>query len=171
MDIKKKKMSIEKTKEIINNICLKRNYKYEDEDLYKDNDIFVKIFYCLDTKLNIDILKNYIQYLEEHHYLHGIIIHNQIITSSSKKILENMVRFYFETFHLDELQFDITQHILYCPHSKLNDKKKKKINKDIFKNLPILLHNDPICKYFDFRRGDIIKIQRKNGIIIYRIVK
>lgn len=166
-------MSVEKAKEIINNICLQRNYRYEAEDLYKDdkNDVFVKIFYCLHTKLNIDILKNYIQFLEEHHFTHSIIVHDQIITSSSKKILENMVRFQFETFHLDELQFDITQHILYCPHSKLNDIEKKKINKDIVKNLPILLHNDPICRYFDFRRGDIIKIQRKNGLIIYRIVK
>jgi DNA-directed RNA polymerase subunit H (RpoH/RPB5) len=31
--------------------------------------------------------------------------------------------------------------------------------------------DDPIVKFYDYQKGDLIKIIRKNGYITYRIVK
>ena len=36
---------------------------------------------------------------------------------------------------------------------------------------PVLLSTDPVSRYFNFKKGDIIKIIRKYDIITYRIVK
>ena len=36
---------------------------------------------------------------------------------------------------------------------------------------PSLLKSDPISRFYGYNKGDIIKVTRKNGIVIHRIVK
>ena len=37
--------------------------------------------------------------------------------------------------------------------------------------LPIILKTDPVVKYLNFKKGDILKVTRKSDYIHYRIVK
>ncbi len=37
--------------------------------------------------------------------------------------------------------------------------------------LPIILHSDPIVRYYNFRAGDILAINRADNTISYRIVR
>ena len=69
------------------------------------------------------------------------------------------------------MSFDITKHRYYRPHIKLNNNEKSTFIKKYGTKIPILLKNDPVSKIFDFRRGDVIKIIRKEDFISYRIVK
>ena len=171
---KKKKRMESHIIENINKMLNRRGYYKTSDSLenivYCKNDSFIKVFFCLYSKLNIDRIRSFIQDLEQSNIFHTIIIYDNVITSSCKKILEHMVRFTFETFHIREMSFDITEHIYYNPHEKMTSEEIKPFKDDV-KNFPILLRTDPVCRYFSFQRGDIIRVSRRNGIIIYRLIK
>jgi DNA-directed RNA polymerase subunit H (RpoH/RPB5) len=38
-------------------------------------------------------------------------------------------------------------------------------------SLPSLLRTDPIVRYYHFQKGDVIRVTRRNGTQIYRLVK
>ena len=145
--------------------------KTEQRSLYqKDNDKILISYYFSD-KLYIETIKEFIVDLEKNKCHHGIIIYNNIITPSCKKVLEHIHQFQIELFTLDEFYYDITKHMFYCPHRKLESKETEKI-KSVFGNrLPLLLKSDPISRYFFFQKHDVIEITRKNNSIAYRIVK
>jgi len=147
----------------------KRGYMKVDECLYENDMGKVKIFFCKYSKLNIEKIKQYLQELEMANIVNAIIIYDDVITSSCKKILECMVRFTFETFTCNEMQYDLTEHILYSPHEKLS--KEQVSHLGCTKKFPILLKSDAVCRYFHFQKGNVIRITRKNGIVIYRIVR
>jgi len=37
--------------------------------------------------------------------------------------------------------------------------------------IPAILHTDPVSRYYSFEKGEYIRITRKDGTMIYRIVK
>lgn len=165
-------VKIDTARENVRAMLEQRGYNcVDDERLIFNNekDKFVKVFLCLYSKLNIERIKAYIQELEQSNIRHCIIIYDDVITSSCKKILEYMVRFTFETFHLHEMQYNLTKHVLYNVHEKISP--QELAPGLCIKNFPILLKSDPVCRYFHFQRGDVIRIRRKNGIIVYRVVR
>jgi DNA-directed RNA polymerase subunit H (RpoH/RPB5) len=113
------------------------------------------------------MIKYYVVSLEERDIRHGIIIYKDVVTSSCRKVIESMtMSFTFETFSFAEMQFTLTDHILYIPHTKV----KKDDVPESTKGFPVLLKTDPVCRYFRFERGDVIQVHRKNGTCMYRIV-
>lgn len=151
-----------------------RGFQVEDEDSFvfrhsSEEEKKIKVFFCLYSKLNIERIKAYIQELETSQIRHCVIVFDDVITSSCKKILEYMVRFTFETFHLNEMQYDLTKHVLYNVHEKLTPRELE--NVQCSKKFPILLKSDPVCRFFHFQRGDVIRVRRHDGVIIYRVVK
>lgn len=158
--------------ENLDNMLIRRGYVLKENipDLvYRKNESLIKVFFCMHSKLNIDRIRSYIQDLEQSSIFHTIIVYDNVITSSCKKILEHMVRFTFETFHIREMSFDITQHKYYNPHEKMSIEETRNLKDS--KNFPVLLRTDPVSRYFAFQKGDIIRVRRRNGIIIYRIIK
>ena len=55
--------------------------------------------------------------------------------------------------------------------SELNEDEKKDFLSNFGSKIPFLLKTDPIVRYFNFEKGDIIKVIRKDNYISYRIVK
>jgi DNA-directed RNA polymerase I, II, and III subunit RPABC1 len=102
---------------------------------------------------------------------HGIIIYSDTITPMAKKIIEDPINIVLEMFVLDELQFNITKHILVPEHILLTDKQGFDIKKKLGSRLPVLLSSDPVSRFYKFKRGNIIKVIRRNGYIAYRIVR
>lgn len=156
----------------------KRNYDYQQDiqnniKLYKNNDsndTIICWFFNIE-KLNIDYIKEFIGILEKNNYKHGIVIYQNYITSSTKKVLENLYKFTIELFLLKEFQYDITQFKYYCQHEKISNEEMKIIKDKFKKNIPYLLKTDAVARYFNFQKNDIIKITRRNQSIVYRIVK
>ena len=84
----------------------------------------------------------------------------------------------FELFSVDELQFNITKHRLVPLHQKLNEEESKSFKEKYGLKYQAILTSDPISRFYNYKRGDIIRILRirktndKNQYIIaYRIVK
>ena len=101
---------------------------------------------------------------------HCVIIYSNKITPSAKKIID-ISEFEIETFTKDEMSINITEHKYYFPHIKINDQEKQQLINKYGKHLPIILKSDPVVRYLNFKKGDILKIIRKNNYIHYRIVK
>jgi len=131
----------------------------------------ILVWYFNIDKLNIDYIKEFIAILETRQYRHGIIIYQNYITSSTKKVLENLYKFTIELFIVKDFQYDITQFKYYCVHEKISSSESSQI-KELFKHsMPTILKSDAICRYFYFQKGDILKVTRRNKTIVYRIVK
>lgn len=110
---------------------------------------------------------------EKYKNQHSIIIYRIDITPPAKysiHLLDTLTR--IESFKLSELQYNITKHRLASKHTRLTQEEIKKYIKpfDIDK-YPIILTTDPMVRFYNFKEGDIIKIDRTDNTIAFRIVK
>ena len=159
----------------IKEMLLSRNFKIKEkkEEMFyimysKPDTSECLVFFCQTPKLNINVVKEYIKLIQEKKVKHIFIVYKENITSSARKILANLYDVIVELFHIDELQFNITKHKYYRPHTKVED--DVEIRKKFGKNLPHILINDPVIKFHHYKKNDIIKVIRKNGYVSYRIV-
>lgn len=129
----------------------------------------IKVFFATGRKLNIELMKSFVANLQQEHIKHAIIVHDHVITSSTKKLLDHLWDIHVELFQMDELQFNITHHELYARHELLGPEDARQL-KNIMKQLPIILKSDPVVRYFDYRKSDLLRIHRKDGSLCYRIV-
>jgi DNA-directed RNA polymerase subunit H (RpoH/RPB5) len=166
---------------VISEMLIDREYKIEyiDLNLTREKNFYVKankqnsniiVFINDDEKLNIQGIKDKISVMNREGSNSCIIIYKSNVTSSAKKSLETL-EYEFELFALYELQLNITRHRLVPRHSKVLPSEKEHLEKNYKGKLPILLHTDPISRYYAFKRGEYIRITRKDGSIIYRVVK
>lgn len=72
-------------------------------------------------------------------------------------------------FFLDEqLLSNPTRHDFYFPHRKLDEEERKQMVEGSgikVEQLPIISKDDPICRYFDWKEGEIILIHRKQRFL------
>jgi DNA-directed RNA polymerase subunit H (RpoH/RPB5) len=150
------------------------DYNIENDSVYclkalKENSITL-VFINEDDKLNIQGIKDKISTMNKEGANRCIIIYKSNVTSSAKKSLETL-EYDFELFALHELQLNISRHRLVPRHCHVLSSEKEELEKKYKGKLPLLLHTDPISRYYAYKRGDYIRITRKDGSIIYRMVK
>ena len=75
-----------------------------------------------------------------------------------------------EIFKMDTLKYNITKHRLVSRHIGLSVDESNQFIKKYGMKLPLLLLDDPISKFYNFKLNQIIKIIRLDGIITYRII-
>ena len=131
------------------------------------------IYFCSKDKLNIDGLKEVIAVLETFQSKHCFLVFKNVITSSAKKALENIMEFHFELWNLKELQYDITKHHLFVPHERLRPEEITQCFQDpkAIQFIPKIHKSDVVVRYFDYHKGDVLRVRRKDGTIAYRIVR
>ena len=141
-------------------------YKIYEKDSHK-----LVVIISQSDKLNIDYMKEYIKLLSDNDIKSCIIAYNNDITPSAKKVVENLFQYSIELFTLNELQYNITKHRLYNKHEKLDKEQRSKFVEKYGTKVPVILEKDPVARYFNFKKGNIIRVTRKGDIIVYRIVK
>ena len=105
---------------------------------------------------------------------HCLIVYKDNVTPVAKKIIEEIKELKIELFHQDELQYNITKHYLVPKHELIYKKGTAEYSnfKDKYTDkFPIILKSDPISRFYAYEKGDIIKVTRKNGYVMYRIVR
>lgn len=145
----------------------------------------VMVFFQKDNGLDTKNLKKIISQSMKKDIKHIIIIYDGKITSAVATTIENgsfekfdkkdefdFTNIDIEIFEKSELQFNITKHILQ-PKSieKLNIYDKEKLREMTSLKIPCMLKKDPIARFYHFKKGDVIKMIRRDDTIIYRIVK
>lgn len=171
-------MSIEKALKTIKDILDKRFYK-----IIEDNDDHIKgkrgedsiiIFKNYITKINIEKIKEYITHLNNIKLNTCILIYSGAITPMALKLVKLSSNINIQLFTIQELQYNITKHRLVPGYEKLKLDESKEFKEKYGIKFPVMLTKDPICRFYDFKRGDIVKITDKysdNEIIRYRIIK
>lgn len=141
------------------------------------------IFFPDELKINIDIVKHKIAIMKSMQINKCIIVYKKNITSTAKKTISSFdnnfniknegvdINIDIELFNIEELRYNITKHYLVPKHILVKDLEYvKSIKKKYGKSIPNMLRTDPISRYYKYKHGDLIKIIRDNGIIVYRIV-
>ena len=165
--------------ETVIDMITQRGYKItksEEDKIIVTNSIGenIIVFTVAVVKLNVDTVKEYISILHKMEMKHCIVIYIDNVTSMTKKLIENSVDIKIEIFTQEELQYNITKHRLVPKHIRLSQKDTKEFKNVYGFKLPTILRTDPVSRFYDFNRGDIIKIIRineKDKFVTYRIVK
>ena len=119
--------------------------------------------------------------MDSHRAINGIIISPGKIRSDTAKRLVSYRPKYIQAFMEDKLMYDITESVIVPAHTALTEAELDEFvrtNDGIdIRNLPILLSSDPVSKYYDFRPGQVVRVERVNmyptsvGVsLAYRIV-
>ena len=107
---------------------------------------------------------------------HAIIIYGNEKTPSASAIIgQHKNKDRFEMFSKNQVNRNITEHILVPKHILLTQEEKEiLLAKYDQKNLPVMKQTEPISLYYGAKKGDIFKIIRKHknagNEIIYRLV-
>lgn len=119
-------------------------------------------------KLKKDNINSYINIASEFKSNHIILYYYNIVPTvfeicKTKKDLK------VELFEISNLQFDITEYFFQPKFEKLNKEnfKQYNLNKD---TLSIILETDPISRFYNYKKGDLIKITRRDGSITIKII-
>ena len=150
-----------------------RGYIITDLELFKGEcgNKTIIVFFNACAKLNVEKVQEYISALQQADIHHCIIIYKNSITPVAKKVIEELVDFKLECFDEKTLRYNITKHSLVPKHSALSKKANDEFKKKYGIKIPVLLKTDPVCRFYNFQRGDIIKVIRMDGFVSYRIVK
>ena len=149
------------------------NIKENDDEkiIGEMNDNKICIFMLIVPKLNVNRIQEYIGMAKALDIIHCVIIYGDSVTPVANKVVLNSNDIDIELFKEEELQYNITTHVLVPQHIKLNEKETADFKEKYGTKIPTLYSTDPISKFYKFNPGDIIKIIRNKGFIGYRIVK
>jgi DNA-directed RNA polymerases I, II, and III subunit RPABC1 len=134
----------------------------------------VCVFISSTNKFNVDSIQEYVSLMHQMDVTHSIIIYKEGITSVAKKIVDELSDMTIELFSQSELSCNITKHVMVPKHELAFRKGSvglKEFKAKYSDNFPVLLKNDPVSRFYGFCRGDLVRIIRKGGIVMYRIVK
>jgi DNA-directed RNA polymerase subunit H (RpoH/RPB5) len=134
------------------------------------NDSKILCFIHNDDKLNIQGIKDKLSIMNKEGVDKCIIVYKNSVTSSAKKSIDT-IDYTIELFSMDELQLNITHHRIFPKHEKSTSEEKEELEKKYKGKLPVLLSSDVASRYYNFKKGEYVRITRKDGSIIYRIVK
>lgn len=174
---------IAKTIQICSEMLEDRGYvkKSQTDDniiqlIYKNEKEQIIVFILYKDKINMNIIRKLLDIADMLKISHLIIVYNDSyknsITSKLKHRIEELMDKNVEFFPISSLQYNITKHVLVPKHVLATEEEEKDIkSKYKINDLPVILAQyDPVCCYYNFKPGSIIKIIRKKDIN-FRVVK
>ena len=129
------------------------------------------VFAGSNLKFNVKNIQNYINTMHERKIMHSIIIYVEGVTSFTKKAIKQSSDMEFEIFAQDDLQYNITKHNLQSKFRRLTTNESEHFKKTYGIKIPVLKLDDPISRFYNYKKGDIIEVERKNGTICHRMIK
>lgn len=168
------KMSKEKAKEICLEMLLQRGYtilEVENIIAVKPNGKQVLVFFNEASSFDTKSMKEIFSIMSERNVDHSIVIYKDKVTPATKSTLEQTEDMKIELFAEEDLQINITKHRLQPIFEKLKDEEAVEFKKKYGLKFGVLRLDRPIARFYDYMRGDVIRITRPDGYINYRIVK
>ena len=126
----------------------------------------VYVYFVDCPSFTVKLAKYYYYLIEKNKIKHCIIIYRNSITPTAKNGLTSFYDIRIELFLVSELQFNITTHCLVPKHVKVSRDKTVDYSK-----FPGIKTGDPICRFYGYQVGDLIKIIRLDKSITFRIVR
>ena len=167
-------MSKEKAKEICLEMLFQRGYTIIDtEDIIavKPNGKQVIVFFNEASSFDTKSMKEIFSIMSERGVDHSIVVYRDKVTPATKSTLEQTEDMKIELFAEEDLQINITKHRLQPKFEKLEESDAYDFKKNFGIKFGILRLDRPISRFYDYQKGDVIRITRNDGYINYRIVK
>ncbi len=127
-------------------------------------------------KLTIAAVRKLRQWKEATDSNAGIIAAS--LQGSTPSARDELVQIEGQEFTYSQLMIDITEHCLYMPHTALQVQEADALLQRLRikqTDLPKLLCTDAVCRFFNFKSGQIVRIDRTNGLqprnSYYRVVE
>ena len=164
------------------NIELKEEYKTGLKTLEDDyvNRFFSKTLNLIDKEEKIyvtfigkkvgvkEVKMKILDFLQDKEYESLIIVTknklNSYVMNKLSGINKDIQIFLYNNFYIN-----IIDHYLVPKHQILDEKHEKLIKEKFNNKLPSIKKKDPICRYYNCKVGQVLKIYRKNEIY-YRLV-
>lgn len=123
------------------------------------------VWWLTDEKIGINHVFHFTQKAINDGYEKFILIIDGSITSAARKELTSTINDLYnsEYFLSKDLQINITKHKYVPKHILLSEKEREEVKKSYrtkLINFPQILESDPVSRYYNFRSGDLIKIER-----------
>lgn len=130
------------------------------------------LVYTPSSKFNVRLAEDYVTMFKNNGVAHAIVVYRESITGFAKRVLLTCVGVDIEIFAAKVLAVNITTHVFQPKHFKVIDAKTRSTfdAKKWTLNIPRMLVTDPIARYFNFKKGNIIEIHRNDDTIAYRRV-
>lgn len=160
-------------KEMLND--RKHNIENETKDyiLSNNSDTKMLVSKVVHDKISISLIQNVLLECKSFKCSRYIIFYTHSVTPMAKKIIQTSrhLNVTIETMNIKEVSFNITHHYLVPKHDIVKSRDILEELKPQREHLPVLRKMDPVSKYYGYKRGDIVRITRKDKTIMYRIVK
>jgi DNA-directed RNA polymerase subunit H (RpoH/RPB5) len=167
---------MEKAHKICIEMLHQRNYEIIDDG--EDKIVATKpdgtqmiVFFADSNKFNVKNIQVYISLMNDLQIFHAIIVYKEGVTSFTKKAIDQSMEMTFELFAEKDLQYNITKHRYQPKFELLSIEETDNLKKSYKHSFPIMRKDDPIANFYNYQKGDIIKIIRHSGYVNYRIVK
>ena len=150
-----------------NKLSTKANHRTLDRELY--------IVWVPGRQLNTNIKHIYTDLISKK-CRRAIFIYDESITTNAKSIIASSRQIAIDAFSIDQLQINITKHTFQPVFELCSSTDLNKICESYGctkSQLPKLLYDDPIRRYFGLSKNDLIKTTQVYGTlhdIEYRIV-
>jgi DNA-directed RNA polymerase subunit H (RpoH/RPB5) len=111
---------------------------------------------------------NHLFFLMETNEIQHAIVPYSAIAPLAAEILRSHDVYRVELFKYKHLLFDPTVHTKTPPHFRVSSVSEELPNIKVC-DLPRILHIDPIVRFYDWKIGDVIRIERSDGVY-YRVI-
>ena len=123
-------------------------------------------------KYNVKHYRTTVSVMTEMKCNHAIIVYDGITPPTKKSMLEARgIGLFIESFLESELRYNPTKHILVPEHHRLKPKAARKFLDKYGVLWPILLTTDVIARFYGYGVGDVIRVTRRDGSVVFRIVR
>lgn len=131
----------------------------------------ISVIFIGDIKLTVQHIRQYLGEMDLINCPHCIIIYGNSVTPAARKFAHDNDDKKVELFSESELMYNITKHNYVPKHTRLSSNEAKEFKDRYGTGFPCLYFTDPVARFYDFSRGDVIEIEDLDEIIKYRIVK
>ncbi|KAI9034326.1 RNA polymerase [Hyaloraphidium curvatum] len=135
------------------------------------------VFFPSEERVGVKDIRKFAEKMAQDGYKGAILVCQRNLTPSANKALSVLnSKYHFEVFEEADLVVNITKHVLVPKHEVLSPEEKKVLLeryrlKDT--QLPRILQNDPVAKFYGLRKGQVVRITRPSETagryVTYRI--
>ena len=162
---KQKKMNFDEFKEKYENKTINEIFYKKDDNNKEIMRLYIEYF--MDPKINA---KHFDDFLDNMNKIEGkssgiIVVLANLTPQANKKLIELNIKKPIQCFNINELMINVTEHADVPKHILIDEKEKKSLlEKYRIKEsqLPKILINDPVAKFYGLRKGDVVKIIRNS---------
>ena len=160
---KQKKMNFDEFKEKYENKTINEIFYKKDDNNKEIMRLYIEYF--MDPKINA---KHFDDFLDNMNKIEGkssgiIVVLANLTPQAKQKLIELNIKKPIQCFNINELMINVTEHADVPKHILIDEKEKKSLlEKYRIKEsqLPKILINDPVAKFYGLRKGDVVKIIR-----------